>query len=293
MNLDYLFIYLPERLSKALIFLEASQVTEIRLRLNAPVSVTCEDGNVTFDQNGQKVKPEKAIKSTADELLQCVNALCKYSKYSFEEYIKKGFIPLESGARAGICGKALTENGRIITFSEITSINIRLNVFLPEIAKDTALLMKNSPCGVAIYSPPCCGKTTYLKSLIYLLSTGKYTHAYRVGVVDERFELSGAYQKKGLCDFISGVDKKTSIELFTRTMSPEIIVCDEIVEEDGKAILSGCNAGVSFVCTFHGRSIEELCKREFIKNIINAGIFKYTVGIEKERNEYKYIIKSL
>ena len=291
MKLDSLYLYLPERLSKALIALEIPNISEIRLRENSPVSITCASGNVTFDEKGNITPTEKGMSLNQKELSYCVNALCKHSKYSFEEYIKNGFIPLDSGARAGVCGKALLENGKIVTFSQITSVNIRLNGFYPDIAKECALLMKNSPCGIAVYSPPGVGKTTYLKSLIYLLSTGKHTPSYRTGVIDERFELCENQLKSGLCDIIGGVSKSFGIELLTRTMSPEIIVCDEILKGDEEAILSGCNAGVSFICSFHGRSIEEIMKRGFVMNIINAGIFKYSVGIEKHENEYKYTIK--
>jgi stage III sporulation protein AA len=224
---------------------------------------------------------------------ECVTALCKRSRYSFEEYIKSGFIPLDSGARAGICGNALTENGKIISFSQITSINIRLNVFLPDIAKDTAMLMKNSPCGIAIYSPPGHGKTTYLKSIIHLLSIGKFSPAYRVGVIDERFELSDSAIKKGLCDVLSGCSKRVGIELLTRTMSSEIIVCDEVSKADEDAIISGCNAGASFICTFHGATFESLMKRSFVANIVNAGIFQYALGIEKRDGEYKYKVTTI
>lgn len=293
MKLDSLYLYLPERLSKALIALDITDITEIRLRESGAVSVTCANGNIVFDEKGNITSVEKGIHLTAKEISECVEALCKHSKYSFEEYIKNGFIPLDSGARAGVCGKALTSKGSITTFSEITSVNIRLNSFFPELAKDSALLMKNSPCGIAIYSPPGMGKTTYLKSLIYLLSTGKYTPPYRVGVVDERFELGEATLKKGLCDIISGTPKRFGIELLTRTMSPEIIVCDEILPSDESSILSGCNAGVSFICSFHGRSIEEISKRGYVMNILNSGIFQYSVCIQKSKSEYKYIISNL
>jgi stage III sporulation protein AA len=291
MKLDSLLIYLPERLSMALISLKVSNITEIRMRANLPASVTCDMGNITFDKNGNITTPEKGLCLTNNEISSSINALCKYSKYSYESFINNGFIPIDDGARAGVCGKAVTENGKIISFSEITSVNIRLNTFLPEIAKDAALLMKKSPCGIAIYSPPGKGKTTYLKSLIHLLSLGKFTPPYRIGVIDERFELCEGNFKKGFCDVISGVSKSVGIELFTRTMSPEIIVCDEIFKGDEDAILSGCNAGVSFICSFHGESMESLLKRNFVSNIVNSGVFKYSIRIEKIENEYKYTIE--
>ncbi len=153
--------------------------------------------------------------------------------------------------------------------------------------------MKEMPLGILVYSPPGHGKTTYLKSLIYLLSMGIYTPPYRVGVVDERFELGEGLCKKGLCDIISGLPKESSIEMLTRTMSPEIIVCDEINKSEKDAIINGCNTGTSFVCSVHGRSIEEIKKRGFVSPLIEANIFEYSVGIRKEFGKYQYEINKL
>jgi len=293
MNFDSVLIYLPERLSKALINLKCKHITEIRMRTGGPVSVTCEKGNITFDEKGRETTVEKGMITTSAEMDLCVSALCNYSRYSFEETIKNGFFPLAGGGRAGVCGRAFMLEGRIISALEITSINIRLNTFIPFLAKEAALLMKERPCGILVISPPGEGKTTYLKSLIHLISTGEFTPAYRVGVVDERFELSEGIARKGFCDFLCGINKKRAIELLTRTMSPEIIVCDEISEDDVSAILGGCNTGVSFVCSVHGKNEEDVKKREFVKKLFEAKLFSYTVGIEKKGEEYLYKITKI
>ncbi len=290
MNFDSVLIYLPERLSKALLNLKYKNITEIRLRTNAPVSVTCEKGNVTFDEKGRETKADSGMITTPREMDLCISALCNHSRYSFEETIKNGFIPLSGGGRAGVCGKAFISDGKTVSAFEITSINIRLNSFFPNVAKEAVLLMKKSPNGLLVISPPGVGKTTYLKSLIHLLSGGTYTPAYRVGVIDERFELSEGIKQKGFCDFLCGMNKKRSIELLTRTMSPEIIICDEISEDDVSAIICGCNTGVSFICSIHGKNTEDVKKREFVKKLFEANLFSYAVEISKNNDEYEYKI---
>ncbi len=293
MKIDNLLIYLPERLSKALISLPFKNIKEIRLRANAPTSVTCEKGNITFDSKGNVVSTEMGMILTPAEINNCVTALCRNSRYSFEDVIKNGFIPLREGCRAGVCGKTVTIDGKVLTVSEITSINIRLSSFIPDLAKDLAKLMKKRHCGVLVYSPPGVGKTTYLKSAIHLLSTGKYSPSYRVGVVDERFELSEGIRSNGLYDIISGSPKDYGIELLTRTMSPEIIVCDEILWRESDAILKNCNSGVSFICSIHGNTMESISKRSYTKPLFDAGIFTYAVGIECSGGEYKYTVTDL
>lgn len=42
-----------------------------------------------------------------DEL---VTALCGYSRYAYETQLAQGFIPLEGGCRAGICGRVTRDN---------------------------------------------------------------------------------------------------------------------------------------------------------------------------------------
>ncbi len=288
MNLDTIYIYLPERLSKALINSGLTNITEIRLRADAPASVTSFGENITFNERGERVTPRFGMVLTSKEINGCVNALCKYSRYSFEEAIKNGFIPLDGGCRAGVCGKMFSEGGRVISVAEITSVNIRLNTFKPDIAKKLSEKICKNGGGAIIYSPPGVGKTTYLKSVIHLLSTGKCGRALRVGVIDERLELGEGLVQMGLCDIVSGCTKSHGIELLTRTMSPEIIVCDEILKDESDAILKGCNSGVAFVCSVHAESFSGVIERGFTKPLIDAGIFKYSVGIEYSDGEYRY-----
>ena len=46
--------------------------------------------------------------------------------YAYEEEIKRGFFTLPGGHRVGVCGQVQTEQGKILTMSHITSLNIRI-----------------------------------------------------------------------------------------------------------------------------------------------------------------------
>lgn len=62
------------------------------------------------------------LKTEASELAESFKLLCKSSVYAHTEELKKGYIRLRGGNRAGVCG-TLNENGNM---SDISSVNIRI-----------------------------------------------------------------------------------------------------------------------------------------------------------------------
>ena len=58
-----------------------------------------------------------------DEL---VTALCGYSRYAYETQLAQGFIPLEGGCRAGVCGRVTRDNDGAARLSSPTSVCIRM-----------------------------------------------------------------------------------------------------------------------------------------------------------------------
>ena len=83
------------------------------------------------------------------------------------------------------------------------------------------------------------GKTTFLRSAAYLLSTGR--EALRVGVADERDELITPEMSACIIDRVSGCPKALAVEILTRTMSPQVIICDEIGAGGAEELLAAAN----------------------------------------------------
>ena len=52
------------------------------------------------------------------DINQCLNIMCGYSIYSFQEQLKEGFITINGGNRVGICGTAVIKNGNIENIKE-------------------------------------------------------------------------------------------------------------------------------------------------------------------------------
>lgn len=276
-GIDTLFRYLPLRISCAVHSLPdeiLASANEIRIRKNAPVSVTAGKKNVLFTQSGRICKPESALCASVEEFDECLLKLTGGSLYTCDEYINRGFIPLAEGGRAGICGRANPLGG----FAEIYSINLRIHRFLPYVARP---LIEKYVCdglsGTLVCSPPALGKTTFLRSAAYMLSSGIGINPLRVGIADERCEIAAGIPRLGLSDVISSMPKAQAVGMLTRTMSPEVIICDEIGADEVNALAEAQSAGVCLIASAHCKSPCDLEKRGRMKTLLDIGLFPLCV----------------
>lgn len=207
-----------------------------------------------------------------DTITQILNNLMKYSYYAYEEDIAKGFITIDGGHRVGICGKAVMNQGRVTMLREVSSFNIR---WAREVIGCSDSLMQyiitpEKINNVLIVSPPGCGKTTLLRDIARNLSQ----RDYKVAICDERSEIAGMhggitnYQFGHMVDVLDGCPKAEGIIMLIRSMSPDIIIADEIGRpEDLQAIETCVHAGVSVITSAHGYSIEDIHDQYFDKLI--------------------------
>ena len=243
---------------------------ELRLYRNGHAVIVCGNRNIiTTAICGEK------------ELESVLLALCGNSLYAHSDTIREGFIFSSNGLRAGVCGRAIVQSGRIERVSDITSLCIRIpsrfpgvyDALLPYIAHDGAIF------GMLIWSRPGCGKTTALRELALRLSSGEY--AYRCALVDTRYEL-GAGVSGELLDIYRGYPRAAGMELAIRTMAPQIVICDEIATaEDAEAILNCASSGAAVIASAHAGSAEELLRRSSIRRLVDAGVFPVLAGLTR------------
>ena len=70
-------------------------------------------------------------------------------------------------------------------------------------------------------------------------------------------------------DIIENVNKNQGIHMLVRTMSPEIIACDEIgSKEDVEAIHYALYSDVKGIFTMHGKNIEDIKNNRQIYELI-------------------------
>ncbi len=276
--MNRLLPYLPRRIALAAARLPdavRAGVTEIRLRLGGPVSATVGGRNRFFTAEGRLCALEAALQCTEDDLAECVALLTGASLYSFGDALRAGFLPFGDGCRAGICGDAAVRDGVFTGFTRIYGVNLRLCGFFKDYGESAVRFIRRGGLkGALVYSPPGGGKTTLLRSIAYLLS-----REYRVAIADERYELFVPELRHGLTDALCGLKKGEALPLLCRSMSPQVIICDELAAED-EAPLAGClNAGVCVIASAHAESADGLLSRPFIRRLAESGAFPLLIGI--------------
>ena len=261
---------------------EQKRVTEIRLRDGLPCSFTVGGENVCIsDACGQSLRT-----SSPEELRDVLFQMCKGSLYAYGESLRQGFLPFE-GTRVGVSGTVVTENGLVTAMSRVTSLNIRVARSVPDAASSFLQTLRekgvDAALGVLVVSPPNGGKTTFLRSLAAGLSRAGGPSALRVCLADEREELyMPTLFRSCLCDVLSGCPKAKAIEMATRTLSPQVLVCDEIgADEEGEALYRAFQHGVYLALSLHGTSMRDVRKKEGIRKLLEAGALKTAVFLSR------------
>jgi len=287
-DVDYYLKFLPEHIAGAIMRAGddlKSHLTEIRLRANAPLSLTVSGENILIDARGRQTDIINCVRVSKRELDVCVNSLCDGSYHTQVGNIKNGYIITTEGYRIGVCGDIIYSEANSADFiiDEITSVNMRVNRFIHfDDCPIIDIIKRRGLTGILIYSPPSGGKTTLLRFITAALSKGLYgLKKYRTALIDERREV---YLKDkmggGLIDVFYGYKKADGIENATRTLNPDVIICDEIGGlEDTQSILSAQNSGVPLIATVHAGSFEQLLRKPNINNLIDHGVFEYFAGI--------------
>ncbi len=256
------------------------RINEIRIRQSLPVSYTVSDnGGILKNIVSQR-------KICADELNNIVLELCGGSLHAHEHTVSQGFI-IYMNQRIGICGSFC--EGKI---RYITSLCIRILYPVKGAGAELVKILaeRSWRTSVLIYSPPGIGKTTLLRGIASAASFAPYYK--RVVLADSRCELYDEdLMGDCLIDSISGMSKSESISAATRTMSPEIIICDEIDgKNDAPAILEAQNTGVPLIASAHADNLPSLLRRPGMKLLYDGGIFDLYCGIKRNSAGFIYDI---
>ncbi len=271
-------------------------IEEIRIRLNRPIVLKI----------GQELMIiEHTI--TKEEISEIFSQICENSIYSYKNEICEGFITVRGGHRVGIAGTAVIDE-KIKNINYISSLNFRIarqkKNSSRSIIGNIINQESNTIYNTLIISPPGCGKTTILRDIIKNLSDGikqlNFTPKV-VGVVDERGEIAATYRGIPqndigmMTDVMSNIPKSLGMKMLIRSMSPQIIACDEIGgHADTEAIRTAMCSGVKGIFTAHGSSLEEIIMNEEINQLIKENIIEKIVQLstkEKGKPEKIYDLR--
>ena len=252
---------------------EFGRIEEIRLRAGRYSSIICGGENIMLDL---------LLDSVA--LSDILKYMCGGSLYAYSDTINQGYIALGGGIRVGVGGRATSDSGKITGVYDISLLCIRIPHKTSRVGYEMCNLIRSMKGaeGVLIYSPPGVGKTTLLRSIASQLSSGK--NACRVVVIDTRGELSFELDSKDMClDVLSGYPRRQGIEIATRTLNAQIMICDEIGDiDEAMALVSSHNCGVPLIASAHAGSIDQLMARTGIRLLHEAKIFGAYVGIARD-----------
>ncbi|VYU62573.1 stage III sporulation protein AA [Clostridium tertium] len=265
-------------------FLNNLAVQEIRIKANKPVIVNLSDKEIIL----------RFIPSI-DDLKQILVRISNYSLYAYEEEIRQGYITIKGGHRIGIAGECVLNKGEVRTIRNISSLNIRICHEVKGCSNEVMryITKNNSILNTLIVSPPKCGKTTILRDIARNISNGMAINnlkGKKVSIIDERSEIASCFNGVPQLDIGMRTDildncfKKDGMIMAIRSLSPEIIICDEIgTYGEIEALNMAFNSGVNIIVTIHGYSIDDVYKRAVFKDLLENSILDRIIVLSNRR----------
>ena len=130
--------------------------------------------------------------------------------------------------------------------------------------------------GMLLVGEPGSGKTTLLRSIAReLVRQNKI-----LSVIDERRELFAGNTHGEALDVLAGLPKGQAVQMALRTLSPQVILLDELGGLDEvTALEQGLFSGVDFIATLHAATPEEATMRPQVKYLMERGAVRVLVWL--------------
>jgi stage III sporulation protein AA len=289
----------------------ADTLEEIRIREQRPLEIgfgsrssfVRADGTLTDDYAA-------AFVPGRDECRAFLERVTNHSLYAVEEELRRGFVTVSGGHRIGLAGRTVLEKGAVAHLRDIAGFNVRIArarigfgaEVLPGLLDFKARTIRHT----LIVSAPQQGKTTLIRDLARCISSGQWHHpsakgwgGRKVGIIDERSEIAAS--ERGVptfdlgprCDVLDACPKAEGIMMMVRSLSPEIIVVDEIGRpEDAAALNEAIHAGVRVLATAHASDLADVFARPVLSQLAADGVFGSYVLLSRSGGKVQHRIVS-
>lgn len=240
---------------------DAETVHELRLRLGCAPQFTVQRCSCTPTQLAPELNALQTMQLTPLQMEEILFTLCGGSVHTHQTEIAQGYVTLENGCRAGLGGRFLQNPEQGTILQELTSVNLRIarekTVPLPQ---ELTAALREHFIGMLLVGEPGSGKTTLLRSIARELFAGN-THGEAL-------------------DVLAGLPKGQAVQMALRTLSPQVILLDELGGLDEvTALEQGLFSGVDFVATLHAATPEEATMRPQVKYLMERGAVRVLVWL--------------
>lgn len=261
----------------------AARVHELRLRVGCEIGFTVDGTQIPAFQLEMCPPGVRELRLDQSQMEQILYTLCGGAVHAHQTELAAGYITIPGGCRVGVGGQYLLHPQQGVILQSLRSMNLRIarekNMPLP-LALTQAL--KGHFVGFLLVGEPDSGKTTLLRHLARHLARSRGS----VTVIDERREL---FPQKGgageMLDVLSGLPKGLAVEMALRTLSPRVILLDELGGmEEVAALEQGFFSGVDFVASLHASSLEEAMRRPQVQALVEQGMLRGMAQLAGARN---------
>lgn len=295
-NISYFISLFPRFIGDTINSLDKSiksKISEIRLRKNKPIIIYVLNTLYFIEHSGvlSRTLNDRCIRIQEEDFEYICDKLCSHSYHTNMSSLIDGYVTAKNGSRIGVSSTAVYKDDKIYSVKDIGSLNIRISHECRNCAKKIIdLTFRKSLPSIIVAGLPGCGKTTFLRDYARLISNG-YSGAYKkVAIVDERKEIAADFDVGINTDILSGFGKAKGIEIATRTLSPDLIVCDEIGSIDElEKIRYSFSTGVNFAVSIHLKDAEDIFSNIMTDELIKTGQFDFIIILKSYTDEFEII----
>ncbi len=295
-NISYFISLFPRFLGDTINSLDKSiksQINEIRIRKNKPIIIYAVNTLYFIELGGVLTRTlnDRCISVNQDDFEYICDKLCSHSYHTNMSSLTEGYVTAKNGSRIGVSSTAVFKDNKIYSVKDITSLNIRISHEYRNCAKKIIdLTYRNKLPSIIVAGLPGCGKTTFLRDYARLISNGYGGEYKKVSIIDERKEIAAEFDVGVNTDTLFGFNKAKGIEIATRTLSPDLIVCDEIGSiEELEKISYSFSTGVSFAVSLHLKDAADIFSNKMTELLINTEQFDFIVILKSYTEEFEII----